>query len=878
MGNQYDTIVQLTSGFLPDVERLRKLNEFSHELGWKPSDRLEIPVTRDIATAHLLVEHGLEHTAVLSFILRPLRFPELSSETQLRLLSISYNNLVDWHLAIEAEAVNFVYVRTRIPTVISRDLLARDNYDRLRSEIFEQLVTRHPNPNIPALDDAMIRTISFWKRNLSAELNSQVSTADISALFNALIFVRALEDNRRRVEPNGAQLLIDVWDTNGQHLGNTIGEVARLITGDFPRYLLDEARLKIFDALEPSSVRSLLLDFYLNRYAPYRYDFSIISLHALSRIYEHYVSLLEEEPESPQLSFIPSLPQETVGRIHGAIYTPQFIARFFARYLREHAPPVVFRRLRSLDPACGSGIFLRTLLELQTDPIYDGTNPDVAAATFENVTGIDVNENAVHATKLSLALLYLALFQRLPDSLNVICEDALRWLDKLGPEQAYDAIVTNPPFIAHDDLPIDVRMQIADILGPHGRGKNDLHLAFLKRALDALKPGGIGLFVLPHSFLIGDHAAGMRSLIASTCWIHCLADLSAVRVFEATGIYVILLIFQKRPLLPNQHPPLATIVKCQELVGKALQDVVEGNRIQTRQYSVYDVSQNEFAEARWTILPPSESNLKRRLAQLPRLKQFLSTREGIVTGADKIFIVSSKSVPKGEEEIYIPLLRDREMAPYTVPKRTESRVFFPYRDGTRIDASTIRKDFPQTWRYLLSHRAFLETRPAIKRYKKQWWEPLWPRPASIQRPKIVVPHLVLVPKFALDARGRFGVSHSPILLADGDDIDILKFFLAVLNSSACFWYIANHSHRYGRGYTMLEPKTLENVPVPDPSHIPPSALKGLLALVNRRLSQVSDDAIRVERELDAIVAELYDLSAEERLAIGLDYADSNRQE
>jgi hypothetical protein len=115
-------------------------------------------------------------------------------------------------------------------------------------------------------------------------------------------------------------------------------------------------------------------------------------------------------------------------------------------------------------------------------------------------------------------------------------------------------------------------------------------------------------------------------------------------------------------------------------------------------------------------------------------------------------------------------------------------------------------------------------------------------------------------------------------LANGDDIDILKFFLAVVNSSVGFWYIATQSHRYGQGYVMLEPKTLEDVPVPDPSQIPTRAMKSLLGLVNSRLSQDGEDAIQVERQIDAIIAELYELSEEERLAIGIDYADSNSQE
>src|SRR5439155_22517170 len=119
---------------------------------------------------------------------------------------------------------------------------------------------------------------------------------------------------------------------------------------------------------------SLFLDFYDNRFAPYRYDFSVISKHALSRIYEKYVATLRDS-DSPQLSLFRELPQEVQDRSLGGVYTPQYIARFFARFLKDNHTPRAFRTLRTIDPACGSGMFLRTLLEMQCDPLQDAVTP-----------------------------------------------------------------------------------------------------------------------------------------------------------------------------------------------------------------------------------------------------------------------------------------------------------------------------------------------------------------------------------------------------------------------------------------------------------------------------------------------------------------------
>jgi hypothetical protein len=137
--------------------------------------------------------------------------------------------------------------------------------------------------------------------------------------------------------------------------------------------VLETNKLATLPNMDPSTMLLMCVDFYRPSFGAYEFDFALMSKHALSRIYERYVSLLEfDEDDELQFSFIAPVPTEKSPTKSGAIYTPLFIAGFFARFLRDNLTPKAFRQLRSMDPACGSGIFLRTLLELQCNPLVPG--------------------------------------------------------------------------------------------------------------------------------------------------------------------------------------------------------------------------------------------------------------------------------------------------------------------------------------------------------------------------------------------------------------------------------------------------------------------------------------------------------------------------
>ena len=61
--------------------------------------------------------------------------------------------------------------------------------------------------------------------------------------------------------------------------------------------------------------------------------------------------------------------------------------------------------------------------------MQNGTNTHQIAHSFEQILGLDIDENACQATRLSLALLHLVLAGRLPEhELNITAANAITYL------------------------------------------------------------------------------------------------------------------------------------------------------------------------------------------------------------------------------------------------------------------------------------------------------------------------------------------------------------------------------------------------------------------------------------------------------------------
>jgi type I restriction-modification system DNA methylase subunit len=856
----------------------RTLSDFAQKLGWRPSDKVFDSKVSEFVNAHLIVEHGLEHSSVITFLKGKYRFRDLNYDQRSDLFSISYNNLIDWHINIDSFQASYIYNRTDPPETVQQFDISSSNIENIRSEVFERIIGKKPNPNFPALDECLIKTISFWKRNLSSILSDDVGNKELSALFNGIIFIRAIEDYKKKTVSNFSEPLfidkLNSFNTSEEfNFSQTLKTyLIEILNGSYPEEFLDERSVDAFSNLDFIDAYQLISDFYNNKYAPYyNYDFSLISKHALSNIYEHYVTLLRYE-ESSQLSMFPQIPFEERDKSFGAVYTPQYIARFFGRFLEKQMLPSSYKKIKTIDPACGSGIFLRTLLELQYESLSSRLNTEGIQKLFFNVHGIDIDENACNATKLSLSLLHLILTGELPKELNIKYSNSLTIANESNfKKEAYEAILCNPPFVSYDNLTNESKELLKEYLSSDATGRVDLYLSFLKFSIELLKPGAFGLFVIPHSFLFSKSAKGIRKLLYNKTWIRILADLSSVRVFEENDIYVMLLVFQKKSEQLNETN--GKVLKCKEFPGIALQDLIEGKSANNEFYRIFDISQAKFGNDEWFILPPEEDSIIKKFSSFPKLNNFLRIRTGFISGNDQIFILEKEHIDEEEYDLFKPYLTDREMIPYRIKRKSNKYFFYPYINGEKLTGDSLKEKFPSTWKYLQKNKKTLELRSPVKKGNLPWWCPNRPRPPrNILVPKIIVPHLVLTPKFSVDIKGKYMVSRSPLLhLRDDEvDIDLLYYYLGVLNSSPCFWFVSNYSHKYGSNYAMLEPKTLGNTPIPDPEKISFMNLSKIIKLTQERCTSSGSEAKKLEKEIDQIVANLYKLNGQELELIGMD--------
>jgi TaqI-like C-terminal specificity domain len=336
-------------------------------------------------------------------------------------------------------------------------------------------------------------------------------------------------------------------------------------------------------------------------------------------------------------------------------------------------------------------------------------------------------------------------------------------------------------------------------------------------------------------------------------------------VFERSGAYTILVVLQRRASEKLADSPPAQIAHVVGSIGAALQACLDGTNVKTEYYRVYEVAQSFFRAKTWILVSPEELSFSSRLASLPRLSDFAIVRQGFVTGSDDVFIIPKRMVPKGEEHVYIDYLPDREIARYRLPEKTDEVVFYPYDDGDDVlEPNVLANRYPETWTYLLSHKERLEARKSVMSGSLGWWRPERPRePSMLLRPKIVGPHLMLTPRFAVDTRGRFAVSRSPFVIArdSGEDLVILRFLCAVLNSSVCNWYVRTYAPKYSRGYSRLEVAMLKDVPVPN---IARTASLQLIPVVTAVEHLERSPNTALDEETDIRIAELYGFSREER--------------
>lgn len=194
-------------------------------------------------------------------------------------------------------------------------------------------------------------------------------------------------------------------------------------------------------------------------------------------------------------------------------YTPEHVSEMLANYIN----PLLSDNAKVLEPASGNGSLVRFLRK-------------------------DFKITCVEIDKISSKILKIC-----NPEYEVINDSAMNFRKS----NTYDLVISNPPF----NLNIEGDMEGWNCSKYDKKKevfKANSDNFFIEQAIDSLKVGGYGIFILPTSIAFKGSLKKTRQLLLDKCWIIANIELPA-ETFSSSGtnIKTNILIFRKAPNLPK---------------------------------------------------------------------------------------------------------------------------------------------------------------------------------------------------------------------------------------------------------------------------------------------------------------------------------------
>lgn len=279
---------------------------------------------------------------------------------------------------------------------------------------------------------------------------------------------------------------------------------------------------------------------------------SELDVNILGHIFENSIGDLEELKDQTK----------TRRKKDGVYYTPEYITDYICRntiipYLSKsgkitNVPDLIeeyrtdlksldrkLRKIKIIDPACGSGAFLNKaadiLLEihekLYEEHIYDDElnlnkwfNPmeERKNILLNNIYGVDLNEESVELTKLSMFIKVAQKGMKLPtldnnikcgnsliDDEEIVGNKAFKWeeeFDEIFKKGGFDVVIGNPPYGAKIS---DVERNY--LKKKYSKNGGETVVSFIKNSYDLLlKNKGKFGFIMPKSYLYASNYKEIR--------------------------------------------------------------------------------------------------------------------------------------------------------------------------------------------------------------------------------------------------------------------------------------------------------------------------------------------------------------------------------
>jgi hypothetical protein len=708
------------------------------------------------------------------------------------------------------------------------------------------------------------------------------------------------------------------------------------------------------------------------------YEFSVFPADILGHVYEQFLGKVIRLTPSHQAK-VEEKPE--VKKAGGVFYTPTYIVDYIVRQtvgrLTEGRTPAEVSDLRILDPACGSGSFLigayqhlldwhvgwyidhlvpllaegrmptdpavQALLPPSTEPktkgrgrrrrgsggeytlpVYQVGETDWRLTTEEkkrillnNIFGVDIDQQAVEVTKLSLLLKVLEgeRSENISKQLKITQERVLPSLHEnikcgnslIGPEiyadaamddeacyrinafewerefagvmerGGFDAVIGNPPYVRQEILGQEFKEYAKKHYAVY-HGVADLYTYFIEKGVSLLRDGGQFSYIVANKWMRANYGKPLRAWLKERR-IEEIVDFGDLPVFQTATTY----------------PCIIRVSNgCNEsrtLDFSNLDTYVKDNQ--------YSVCQYDLDEKGWSLVDEQTAKLLRKITENNvTLKDYVDQKifYGIKTGLNEAFVIDEKTKIQLIEEdpkcadIIKPFLIGRDIKRYTEPISTRYVLFipwhFPLNDDPNINGaskkaeSEFKKEYPSIYNYIIQFKDQLSKRNAAETGIRYEWYALQRYGSKyvteFEKTKILWPGISSqIASFSLDESHQYGNDNIQMIISDD------HYLLGILNSKLSRTYLKSICDVVQGGFYRLKISYISQLPIrtidpTDPADVTRhdrmvSLVEGMLDL-NKKLAaaHLSSEKEMLKRRIDAtdaaidrLVYELYGLSEEE---------------
>ena len=553
------------------------------------------------------------------------------------------------------------------------------------------------------------------------------------------------------------------------------------------------------------------------------FDFSTeLDVNILGHIFENSIGDIEE------------LKEDSKGRRkkEGIFYTPEYITDYICKntiipYLsksgKSNTIPNLMaeyrgsaieeldhkvKNIKIVDPACGSGAFLNKASDLLLEihqvihetrykdkketlkPYFDniGQRREIL---LNNIYGVDLNEESVDTTKLSLFLKVCRRGLKLPNlDKNIKCGNSLiedpkytvkpfKWeneFPEIFSDGGFDLVIGNPPY------GIFIEEDVKNYYSTHfplTRYKTNLYVLFIERILQIFKSSIVHL-IIPKSLLFNTYHDMIRKELLLKTEINEILQITE-KVFADAEVGSSLLLkftLKKNPNRKNciKFKTIEMIQNLENQTGLEENLVVQEYFLSVPHYEI-------------SFLSSATQELLTKLLNFKTINDFYKIKNGLNPGNIKHILISNKK----ETSFFKPIIWGRDVTRYDI---SWSGQYVNY--DKRITSTISIAD--------------LQSKPGMKKQNKV--DLRWRTPDIFENEKIIIRKTGDSLICCYDDKNFYfdTLVHG---IYPKDNKFNLKFLLAVLNSNpATYFYRLLHDIK-GKIFAKISIKNLGMFPLPE---------------------------------------------------------------